>query len=669
MRILLIFDHSINTKKLRKKMMSLNKSVDISLFPLTSQWHCIRSVEKICQDAKETIRIELIESNKLIDREVDILRQRIFEWSFKLGEHNINGRSIKEWFLLPGNKVSTWWFSLLSEKNTDHTDVFFRIAQLEAINKTIASQVFDLCIFSVHSWYFTHALKALCKRYLLNTLRLVQSVRKEMFKKRLKTYLEGRSILSSVLKTLPFICESVIRAMMAKLTMGPLKKRFKDFDDSILIISYFPSVDKESAVRGILKNKYSFPLQEKLTRMGKKTAWVWMYVFLDGYTFIDALKLASKFAKNGTINFFLDEFLSIKLLFRSLYLWLRQIRIFIKLKRLMPENILYENLSVPETAMLIRGLMIESFTGRVGLEGILYFEKYKEVFSYFCKVSHCIYFSEMFAWEKALNAAKQLKSPAIKLIAFQHSFISKNHFRYFYHSGDLNKAERALSLPLPDVLACNGDIPFDLMAGCGYPNIRKVEAIRHLYLISDLNMASSFSKDKILLVVGSTEKSENKALISLVYDTFPKPEGFKMWLKSHPTLPLEKIFKELKIDLSQSGYIIKHEPINELLKLVSAILVGTSSVTLEALASDCEVISPIFADSMFINPLIGFDGLYTKVYNPQDFRISVDRIMQKAEKTKDRRENIDFILRYWCLDESLKRWEELLSNQEVIASV
>ena len=330
MKLLLIFDREVNLNKLNRKI-NLLKPSHIYLFPLTSQWHLIRNIEEICQLSIGT-KIELMGSAKLIDGQVDMLREKISQWSADVGNYRIANKSLKEWFYLPKAEVSTWWFSLLSEKNTFKTDAFFNIAQLGAINEIITLGSFDLCIYSIQGKDFLSAIEALCKRHSVNVLNVSQLKRKSV-KEYITSYFGRSSIINSILMALLYLRVNISRAIRAKLVMGPIKNRLKKVDNSILFVSHFPAVDRESAEKGKLKNKYAIPLQEKLSQMKKKIIWVWMYAFIDGHSFRDALELANRFAKNGEVNFFVDEFVSPGLLARSLFSWLRQICTFVRLRR------------------------------------------------------------------------------------------------------------------------------------------------------------------------------------------------------------------------------------------------------------------------------------------------------------------------------------------------
>jgi surface carbohydrate biosynthesis protein (TIGR04326 family) len=645
MKILLIFENRFDLNRLKKKIVSLN-AANISILALTSERKFIASVNEACLSiiAKEG-SIDFIESAELINNEVDNMRSRIFKWSADLGAQKVGAKSLIEWFMLPCGGVSSWWFSLVSEKNTLETDVYFRIAQLQAIDKVVLCGDYDLCIFSSSDYLFSKAVKNLCHRHELGVYVLLNP-----------TIIRINGYLSNILTALSGLAVYALKTVAARLYLGSVNNRVKRVGESTLLVSYFPAVDKKAAEKGFLKNRYAVPLQEKLAQMSRKIVWLWMYVPLDGNNYIMALRFVKKFHKGGEINFLLQEFLSFKILFKALFAWVRQVGIFKRLRRAMPKSYMYENLSIPESHIFIDSLMMRSFAGWTAMKGILYFELYKNVFAKCDGIKTCLYYSEMLAWEKALCAAKKIMAPEIKTIGFVHSSMPANLFSYFYHPTEMSL------MPLPDHLACGGDIIYDLARSHGYQNAVKVESVRYLYLNDYLaDEESSCARDNIVMIAGSIKESETKALISIFNEAFPKPEGFQIWLKGHPYLPFDNVLRSLNIDIKKSGYVIKNDPIENLLKHVKILVVGDSAVAIEALAASCKVIIPIFSDIIFMSPLKGFEKYYSKVTNPAELSDVIKKCMNCGE-TEYAGEAKKFVSEYWCLDPELKKWEELFSG-------
>jgi len=661
---LLIFERTIRPDCLQKSLQG-TETRKISILPLTSHWNTIQEVKDICTSLNQPkIEIELLDSARLIDNEVSQLRTKVVKWSAALGNHKAWNKTLKEWFLTPRKEVSTWWFSLISEKNTFKTDLFLRIAQVHAIAAQLRSGKYEVCCVATDERHIYKIVKKICApcRIAVKNVKgggISEYSRKEIAKK----YLGQMGLLGDIAYSLAILLRSYFRGRQARRIMGPFGRR-KMQENSVVFVSYFPAVDKEAAKKGVFKNKYAEVLQAKLTQTQKPVIWLLMYVIIDGWSFRDALKLGKRFGDNGETLFFIEEFISIRVALNTIYAWVKQIISYVVLSRNVKAGVLSQNLSIPETDTLIYAIWRHSFVGKRGIEGIIYFELYKKVFQLFRQSSHCIYYAEMQAWEKALNAAARLKSENIKTIGFQHTVISANYFSYFHDSSEMVDTGQATCLPLPETLACNGDIPFEMMRKHDYPNLAKVEAIRQMYLNRYLKDGIFTKKEiPILLVAGSINRRETASLIYLLSSVFCGAQSFKIWLKGHPSMPFEEILDELKIDCSTCGYEIKNKPIYKLLQKASIVLAGTTTTSLEALAFDCDIIVPAFSDQMFMNPLIGFEEFYHKVYSPEEFEKTViNLIEQKKEKTVKSKQ---FLESYWCLDPELIRWSKLLSSGQV----
>jgi surface carbohydrate biosynthesis protein (TIGR04326 family) len=662
-KTLLIFDDQINIKELRQ-LRSIISSHLIDLFPLTSNWRVIDEVKSGI--GSNDSQICLLNSARLINDEVEKIREKVSKWSANLGDYKIWDKSIKEWFLTPKKDVSTWWFSLLSEKNTLKTDVFFRIAQVQAVEELLKSRDYDVCYLSIKERRFRKVVKKICKAHsvqikLLNSIVTEPHISKELIKKCLSKIGFWGDLVYSLVRLIGFI----VRGFKAKKIMGSLKNR-KNKKDSVLFVTYFPAVDKEAAKKGVFRNKYAIPLQDKLSGMNRPISWLFMYVSLDGWSYGDALKLGRKFANNGETVFFLQEFLSIWVILNSVFIWIVQLLKYIFLISKLNQEFLAKSLSIKESSILLFPLWRQSFVGLIGIEGIVYFELYKKVFDFFAEASHCIYFAEMQAWEKALNAAKRRHSQKVKTIGFQHTVISRNYFHYFHSYQEMKEGEEGVNVPLPDILACSGDIPYKLMAKQKYPNLRKVEAIRQLYLnkyLSNNNNVKIENKLPVLLVACSYDRNETISLISLLNEAFPGKRNFKIWLKGHPAQPVDEILRVLDINVQKCGYEIKNSPVDVLLKDATIVMAGATAVGVEALAFGCRVILPCFSDKMFMSPLAGFDKFYYTVYNPGELIDIIERLMEtKKDKNASSKH---FISNYWCLDETLNKWNELLNPQTI----
>ena len=314
-----------------------------------------------------------------------------------------------------------------------------------------------------------------------------------------------------------------------------------------------------------------------------------------------------------------------------------------------------------ECLPIVKSLWEQSFYGSIGIGGILYYFIFRQVFNKIKHVSNCIYYCEMQAWEKALIAAKNYTNPQIRTIGFQHSSVSRNIWSYFYDKTDTIRTGKATDLPLPDVFASNGEYTHSLLSESGYPGLTQVESVRYLYIDKILlTQIPARMERPILLIAGAYDRSEAKALFALVYAAFPTADRFEIWFKGHPSMPVEEIFEELAIDVSKTGYAIRRDNISEYLGQAWAILVSTSSVSIEALAFGCEVIIPVFPDTMLINPLDDCKKYYHKVTCALDLRETMEKIAD-GHSLGNIDEYRQFVKRYWNIDSTLPMWTKLLN--------
>lgn len=669
-KLLLVFDDNIDVDQLNQ-LTELIDNQTIFLFPLTSDWLLIGRVKKVCQLLlKDESRVHLLDSGRLVNDQVEIVGERIVNWSENLGNFKVWNKSIKEWFLIPGKGVSTWWFSLLSEKNTLKTDAYFRLAQIQAVNLEISLKVYKFCLLSLSNKELRNAITKVCvnKSLQIKSLHPIQNASgQNIIKKIVRSSINNLGFFQELLHALVWLVKFVVMAVKARAAMGNAQERIIN-DSSILFVTYFPLVDKESAKFGIFKNRYATALQDKFKENNILVNWLLIYVPIDNWSYDDALKFASKFKENKEHLFFVYEFATISIVMTSVVIWFIQICKFIIVTLKVRFGVLYKGLSIPETNSILYALWKKSFVGYPGIEGIFYYQLFKKIFCFFSKTDHCIYYAEMQAWEKALNAAKVRVVSKAKTIGFQHTSIPKNNYRAFYSPSEINTGRNDLcKMPLPDTLACNGEVPFEILSKQSYPSLKKVEAVRQLYLckyLSNENIYERKQNDHILLVIGSLNRVESTSLVNLIAAAFNQKQSFKIWLKGHPSLPLDGILKELQIDISRYSYEIKNENVEVLLKEATIVMVGDSTVAIEAMMFNCHVVLPVFNDNMFLSPLCGFEQYYTRVYNPDDLVTTVQSIFNNNFNDAYFEEAKLFVSKYWELNDGLECWMELLQNRQ-----
>lgn len=642
MKTLLLIDGAVSAEKLSKLLGSSSDEID--LFPLISDWTYWNSLKETFNRGPRKLR--LLPSAELIDHEVARIRERVSEWSRRIGEIPIRGKKLQDYFWIDQEEFSLYWLSLLSEKNPFKTDLFLQMAQLHAVSCQLEERVYDRCI-----------------------LALAPSALSEAFYEMLqKKKIHSVSIARQNAFTLPtvFVCATqalgvffrlLYWSFIAKKEMGSLPERLPGSEE-MLMISYFPYVEEEAALKGVFKNKYGIPLQEKLKEMNIPVVWLLMFVFIEGRSFRKAVELVKRFSNKGEKCFLWEEFLNGSTSFKIFGLWWKQAWKYLNVENELLKNpALIEGMTDRTSTPIIREALRRSFLGNASMHGIIAYHLFANALKVLpSSLRQCLYYCEMQSWEKALNAAARRYRPQMKRIAFQHNGVSLNFFPYFCDKTEfLNREET--KFPFPDILAGNGKISRNLLSGSYSGNFREVEAVRQIYLANSFRSHYP-KKNPVLLIVGSYSYKETKALLSLVHEAFPISRSFEIWLKGHPSCAMEKILEELNIDSQQAGYKIRTEKLSWQLSEARAVMVPTSTVAIEALAFDCEVIVPKFCDFLCMNPLIGFEDFYHEVFSPDDLRHQMELIFSTSSLTQKEKEA--FVRDYWCLDSSLKKWESLI---------
>ncbi len=659
MKVFLVFDIPFDVKPLLDGCRDIT-SDEIALFPLTSDSAILTSTTTDLQ-SQNCRFVEQLNSAQVIAGQVKQVQKAICKWSADIGNCKVKSRTIRDWLMLPGCNISAWWLSLLSEKNTLKTNAFFRMAQIRAVRASLSNGGYDLCVIAVSDGNCREAIEIVADELGITKMILSAGIvaRPAGMKTRIKAVLQGLGLFGNVLQGLFTWLHFIQRGVVVR---KHLSTRFEELPGggSLLFVSYFPAVDKEAARNRVFRNKYALALQDKLKEKQIPVVWLLMPVPFDGYGFKEAVKLAKDFSDSGERLFVIEGFLTLRGALRGLLLWFRQIGLSWYLYRQVNNTCLVDAPAGRECIPVVKHLWEQSFCGSVGIGSILYCVIFGEVFKQIREITACLYYCEMHAWEKALNSAKNHRKPEIRTIGFQHASVSRNDLSYFYDRADTARTGEPSDLPLPNVLACNGEHLYSLLSESGYPGLTQVESVRYLYMDKMLSsQVPPRTGRPALLIAGAYDRAETRAMVALVHAAFPKADRFDIWFKGHPSMPVEGIFEELAIDLSETGYEIRRDNISEYFGQAWAMLVSTSTVSIEALAFGCEVIIPVFADTMLINPLADCEKYYHQVTCAEDLRKTMEEIAG-GYSLCGIDEYRQFIREYWNIDAALPRWTKLL---------
>ncbi len=653
-RALFIFDDTVDCRAVKYQLGMFDQ---IDLLPLCGDWKIIDAIHQELRD-RQPGQVFLLEGAKLLNQEIEVLREKLPGWSSWILEQKVGNRRLEEYFTTLEGGTSTYYFSLLSEKNPLKTDHFLRLAQAHVIHSLVENNHYSDLIASCNSRSLVEVIQtiAIKKKLILKLLGTTNSI---FYHKDRRTHVIRRqnSVFGNMARSLGFFAHFCYWLFLAKFTLRNLKRATPSKND-LLFISYFPYIDTEAAKSGVFRNKYAIPLQEKLSDDHIRIIWLLMFIHTEGGNYRGALKQAREFVRKGESLYFLEEFFTLRDVGKVLLQWLRQILSYFALHKTLKNIDLHRGFSFEECHSILSEILMISFLGPPFMEGTLRYFTFQNALRSFSELSTILYYCEMQVWENALNIATKQSKRNIRTIGFQHTSVSPNHFFYFQQQPDRNGPRYGAFLP--DVIAVNGQVPLKLLGRSDYRCLREVEAIRHMYLHDYLHSPQVLQKkEPILLVVGSIDRATTKGLVSLIVESFSKSPKIKIWLKGHPSCPIDEILASMGFPLEKGFYTVKEGSVESCLQEARWIVASSSTVSIEALAYGCQILVPFFGNSICLSPILGFKDFYQEVFSPQDLQeVVISSLRQEIHLNLQKKR--DFVRDYWCLDPSLTRWMTLL---------
>lgn len=610
--------------------------------------------------------VRILNSAQAVDREVSRLRTRIHHWSAAIADAKIGEKSVRERLLLKDGLLSSWWLGLIAEKNNLKTDIFLRLTQVNAVRKAMSAGGYEQCLIAVGDQAVRESIERVCRRFGAVPVRLPVYLPASM-QARIRRLSRNIGLVGEIASGLVAWARFCRRAWLARRVMGPRRIRYPD-GPSTLFVSYFPAFDEDAARSGVFRNKYGPALQDLLQHHGRCVTWLFLCTEVNGMGFRRAATQARLFADRGETMFLVEEFLQPRDCLAALLAWVRQGWIGRRVYRAVDRAVLFAEPVGEDCEPLVERLWNASFWGAPAMQGLLFYAAFRRMFREAGPLEDCLYHWEMHAWERALLAARNSEQRHVRTVGILHSSAPRNYWPYFPSPSEIRRSGRPADLPMPDIIAVGGRKQHEVLAESGYSGLTEVEAVRYLYL--DDTMAAprcARSQVPLLLVAGSIDRRESLAVLGLVAAAFPRAEGFDIWLKAHPCMPFEPLLAELGMDPAAANYKIHQDDIHDCLGAAWAVLVPSSTVAIEALAFGCEVIAPVFADAMLMNPLADFEGWCRRVTSPEELKAAME-----AVRMQDRVPNPDmglhFVRSYWNLDKTLRAWSALLPVKEHAAS-
>lgn len=593
MKTLFIFDANVKTDKSLVKIFGPGDKV--YFFALTSKHSALRDLAGRVKDTGT--EVETLESAREISLAADRLRKKYIDFTANIAKENLQkNKNLKEFFRI--DKYATlWWLSIISEKNPFKSEGFNILAQLDSVIEVIKREGIEKIVFACVNGKLRNALEKYSRERRVEFF-ILPAKKTKSVKKRIRAsqrFLYAKHLLHLLNTAAIFFAKT--RKIKRKLGAS---RRLLLQNDPLLVITYYPNIDVQFAQAGTFRNKYYDHLQEALEKDRRHIIWIAIYVENNYMSFGKSLDYAKSFIENGHNIFFAEEFNSGLIQIKSLLGMLVS-----GIKFLMVERFIAKKCTFGEYNFytIFKDDWYSSFAGSTGFTGLLYYNIFKSILKKF-KTRKCLYYCEMQAWEKALSSACRAVGSKTALLGYQHSVVSPMYLNYF-NSPDEIKEDTSYPIPQPDKIVCNGRLSYGRILESGWP-VEKVyiaEALRYKHLKGCMNSKKN-KRENVVLLAFSLNPEESSSLLSITYEALKGSTGdIKVWVKPHPFSKVDKVFEISGISRGTSRFSVRDEPVENLLAEAKAIIVGGSSVSMQAAAFNCKVITVNVPEWVNMSPL------------------------------------------------------------------
>lgn len=630
----------------------------VILFALTSRYQLTSRLKELFLDKK--CNLEIRETAYILNKTADELRRKYLDFIAQLPEKiQHKGKNLKEWFAID-EYLSTWWLSLIAEKNTFKSDAFNRFIQWQAITAVIKQEKIDNVLFASESQKLQRALQDWAKKQ--NILFLSLPIRALMgIKNRIKEF-QGLHYFKHFFHVIFFAVYLFMRFRKIRRAMRPLPRQMKN-EEQLLFIGPYPYFDAARAEEGIFKNKLYAQLQDALEADHQEILWALFYVDNRSLKVERAMQYARNFIEKGYNIYFLEEACTAGMQIKVLWKLFVQGLKFLFLERKIAQAHRFED---DNFYPIFKDDWYASFVGAQGYQGLLFYEMFKKLLKN-SRAKRCLYCCEMHAWEKALLTARKATGSKLPIFAYQHATVSDMLLNYF-NSPLETKSNGNYSLIRPDKIICNGELPYQYMLESGWPADRVVigEAIRFGDLRRETKTAQK-PKENIVLVAFSISAQESSAILANVYQALKEVKEIQVWIKPHPFVDLEKVFELAGLSRENFPFAIKHDTIENLLTQARIVIVGESSVSIVALSFGCEIILVNVPEWINMSPLRNIAlRQITTVNSSEELKKNVLDICHPGPAASADQGEIERVInKFFCLNKNSAVPERLLKALEV----
>jgi|LWDU01.1.fsa_nt_gi surface carbohydrate biosynthesis protein (TIGR04326 family) len=581
-----------------------------------------------------------------IEDNSDQFKKWYLDWVCQLGQTNIKGKSVIDQLLIRED-FSLWWMSLTVEKSKWKSPQLYQVFQLLALESILKDiDNIDIIDIAVNDANVFKSVKGWCSKHSISC-------------KKITTQNSVTSPISfkKIFQTLPHILKAIVWLIYYSISRWPKKNlniesRFSSEKDELCIISYFFNLDEESINHGTFYTRYWTKLHPLLAKNKKKINWVHLFVRSDYCPTLSKAELLTNNLNSNPNNteshLLVDQNLCFRVVVKTLKDYFKIIYASTNL------NTVKKYFNVQDSNMNFWHIISNdwkcSLFGKTAISNCLYLNIFEEIFKGIPQQHQGLYLLENQPWERAMLYAWK-KNNHGQVIGVPHTTVSYWDLRHFYSASEYSE-NSCSKMPLPDIVALNGDSAIKAYRDFGFPEdrVRKVEALRYLYL-EDVQKVDKNNKSKglKLLVLGDCDPTITRQQLVLLKDCLSLIDlDIEILVKPHPLSPIQKSdYPELDFEMTLL-------PLDKLTsKYNVAFTSNPTAASVDVYLSQKKVLIMHDCGLFNMSPLRGFDGVeFIKTAKEMAAHLSI--FDGESGKLSDQN--------FFYIDNKLPKWKALLST-------
>lgn len=613
-KILYLIDETASPEKI--KFLKIDSKDTVTLATLS--WK-----EDLLFEFKKILENNCIVNSLALSKEISLnsisLREEFIDFISGIPEEVIfKGKSLKKFLKFPFQKFSSWWFSLISEKNPLKTDSFLQLVRLFTILETINANDYNYLYTDIDNPSLIFALADNVKSFKLRDLKTFK-----------KPYIFNY-ILVSILRTFKFCLDLFLRKYFfrsAKLTREKINKIAQRSE--YILITDFPTLKKQNIESGFI-DRFYYPIQNALKKNKRNYCFIFNYATFDN---CNTLKECSYFVRNlrgsGFAVFSIEEFITLGKLIQSAFIWSILSLKFMLILPVLSKLFVFRNINVWN---LLKKDCAVSFSGHVLFDAIFYFHLFNKIFEPFNPGDKILYLAEMQGWEKAMNCsvARNRKVKSFSTFGIQHVAVGLMNLNYFYSASELKAMDFSENVPKPDFLLCTGPMQIEVFQRNGWPkeNLISWGAMRFQgHKGKTLHTPEWSRRDVPVVVVLPGMLKQADELLEFVSRSFDNSSNFLITIKTHDALTLRKLKYYNKLMVNNKNFEVSNDELWCIAMRSKLMITACSSASIISIGAHCPVVVPCLSDSLMLDPMIPHTDACIRVYTPKELlKISVDII-------------------------------------------